>query len=440
MQAVDKILYPKWLITMAGEVQALTNHAVVIQQNKIQDVLPSHEAMLQYNAKQSITLADHALLPGFINAHTHSPMSLFRGMADDLPLMDWLHQHIWPAEAKWLSPAFVRVGTELAIAEMISCGTTCFNEFYFFAEDIIATAKKTGLRCVMNSTLFNGSNAYGSSENEFFEKAIDVFAKEQHPLITIGIGPHSPYAVSKDYLIKVRDFAEQHALPVTMHVHETQAEIAICQEKYNRRPIDFLQNIGLLSTHFQAVHCTHLNDDDIKQLLNNHCHIIHCPESNLKLASGLCKVDRLLNTGLNVAIGTDGPVSNNDLDMISEMRTAAMIGKLENLDPTAVNATTVLQMATVNGAKALGLENSIGSIVAGKQADIIAINLKALNTQPIYDPISQIVYAANAKQVSDVWVAGKQLLKNHQLTTIDTTVLFDHVEQWQKEIAQRHAN
>jgi 5-methylthioadenosine/S-adenosylhomocysteine deaminase len=363
-------------------------------------------------------------------------MVLFRGLADDLPLMDWLNNHIWPAEAKWLSPEFIQDGTTLAIAEMIRSGTTCFNEHFFFPETLLEVTRKAKIRACIGATIINFPTKWSQDENDAFERFGHFFEQlENDSLITVSLAPHAPYTTTDSILQELTAFAREYDLTIHMHVHETANEINESLEKYNKRPLQRLHDLGMLSKRFQCVHMTQITNDDLAILRETQANVTHCPESNLKLASGYCPVATLLAQGTNVALGTDGAASNNNLDMIGEMRTAAFIGKTITNDATAVSAMTALRMATLAGAKAMGLDHMIGSLVAGKSADLIAINLNEWCTVPTYNPISQIVYSAASTQVSDVWVAGRQLLRQKQLTTIDEKQLLHDIEKWQQRLS-----
>ncbi|MBA2655094.1 MAG: TRZ/ATZ family hydrolase [Gammaproteobacteria bacterium] len=438
MNQVDTIINCRWLIPIEPDNVVYNDYAIIIHQGKIKDILPQKQAANHYQSSTTLNLTSHAVLPGFVNAHTHSPMTLFRGLADDLPLMEWLQNHIWPAESKWLSDEFIEDGTEIAIAEMIKCGTTCFNEHFFFPEVIAKVAARAKIRACIGPTLINFPTNWSQDENDGFERFTRLYKEHGNQgLITWSLAPHAPYTITDNLLKKVRDFSQHHDLPIHMHVHETANEIQESLEKYGKRPLKRLHDFELLSSRFQGVHMTQMNDEDLELLTLSKANVTHCPESNLKLASGYCEVERLLNNDVNVALGTDGAASNNDLDMMGEMRTAAFIGKTIANDATAVSATQVLRMATLNGAKSLGLEKEIGSLEVGKSADIIAIDLMHINTMPIYNPISQIVYSASNRQVTDVWVAGLQLLKNSKLLTMDEDNLFEKGKKWQKRIGSQ---
>lgn len=428
---VDTLIQARWIIPVEPHETILEHYALVIHDGLILDILPQQQAQEKYQAKQLEDLPDHALLPGFINAHTHVAMTLFRGIADDLPLMDWLENHIWPLEKKWANEAFVRDGTDLAIAEMLRGGTTCFNDMYFFPEITARQAIAHGIRANIGLIMIDFPTAWADGPEQYIEKGLALHEELRHePLIRTPFAPHAPYTVSDAPLQQINALATELNLPVHMHVHETQHEVS-----QGERPLKHLHDLGLINPAFIAVHMTQLTQSEINTFAEAGAHIVHCPESNLKLASGFCPVKKCLDAGINVALGTDGAASNNDLDMLGEMRTAALLAKGVAQDASAVSAATALRMATLNGAKALGIDNITGSLTPGKTADLCAINVSDIETMPIYNVISHIVYSASRHQVSDVWVAGKRCLKNRQLTTLDLQALKGKVTQWQQKLA-----
>jgi 5-methylthioadenosine/S-adenosylhomocysteine deaminase len=431
---VDTLICARWVVPVDADKRVLDYHAVAIKDGKIVGVLPIDTAKSTYKATEQHELEGHALIPGLINAHTHAAMSLFRGMADDLPLMEWLNDHIWPAEQLWVSPAFVGDGTRLAVAEMIRSGTTCFADMYFFADEAATVASVAGIRSVIGLIVIDFPTAWAKDADEYLLKAGEVHHKFRNtPLVHTAFAPHSPYAVSEQSLQRLSTLAEEMDIPIQMHVHETADEVKQSLDQHGKRPLQRLEELGLLSPRLLAVHMTQLEQDEIDLLAHYGVNVIHCPESNLKLASGFCPVSMLQEAGVNVALGTDGAASNNDLDMIGEMRTAALLAKGVANDCRAVSAFTAMKMATINAATALGLQNMIGSIEEGKQADITAIDLAELETQPLHDPVSQIIYSASRNQVSDVWVAGKQLLRSRELLTIDETQVKLSAARWREK-------
>ena len=433
---VDTLIHARWIIPVEPESITYEHHSLVIDGGRIIDLLPTELAKQKYQGTATENLESHALLPGLINSHTHAAMTLMRGIADDLHLMDWLTNHIWPLEQKWMSETFVKDGTDLAIAEMIMGGTTCFNDMYFFPEITAAQAIHHGIRASIGLIVIDFPSVWAENSAAYIEKGLALHDQLRHqPLISTPFAPHAPYTVSDEPLQSIRTFADELDLPVHIHVHETLHEIEEAQKKTGQRPLQRLHELGLVNPALIAVHMTQLNDEEISLMAQAGAHIVHCPESNMKLASGFSPIAKCLAAGINVALGTDGAASNNDLDMFGEMRTAALLGKAVAGDASAVPAMTALRMATINGAKALGLDNETGSLVIGKAADVIAVNLDDLETQPLYCPVSQIVYAASRQQVTDVWVNGKRLLKQRQLTTINNADLKTKIADWQQRLS-----
>jgi len=437
-KTVDTLIHARWIIPVEPDDTVLDHHSLAILNGRILDILPSPAARERYQSSHELSLTTHALIPGLINAHTHAAMTLFRGLADDLPLMDWLQHHIWPAEAKWVSPEFVRDGSLLAVAEMLRGGTTCFNDMYFFPEATALAARDAGIRAVVGLILLDFPTAYAQSPEEYLDKGLRLHDDWRHdPLITTAFAPHAPYSVSDEPLRKLRTLNSELNLPLHMHVHETAHEVEEQLARTGQRPLARLDALDLIDPAFVAVHMTQLTDNEIVRLAEVHANVVHCPESNLKLASGFCPVHKLLSAGVNVALGTDGAASNNDLDMIGEIRTAALLAKAVSGDATALPAHTALRMATLNGARALGLEAETGSLRPGKAADLVAMDLSTLASLPVYHPVSQLVYTATRDQVAHVWVQGHHRVRNGQLTDIDTADLLDKVSAWQQRLDER---
>ncbi len=436
MTPVDTIIHARWIIPVEPASVTLENHALAIKNGRIVELLPSADVSARYHAHHTEHLPDHALLPGLVNCHTHAAMNLMRGIADDLPLMEWLQGHIWPLEQQWMGESFVKDGTDLAIAEMLRGGTTCFNDMYFFPNITAQQALQSGIRACVGFVVIDFPSVWAESSDDYLDKGLALYdALHGQALITSSFAPHAPYTVSDEPLQKIRGYAYERNMPINMHVHETLFEVEQAERHTGKRPLQRLHELGLLSPSFIAVHMVHLTDAEIALVAQQGAHIVHCPESNLKLASGFCRVADCLAAGINVALGTDGAASNNDLDMFGEMRTAALLAKAVANDAGAVPAMTALRMATINGAKALGLDKEIGSLEVGKAADVVAIDLSALETQPLFNPLSQIVYAASRQQVTDVWVAGQQLLNKRQLTTLDSEALKTRVADWQQRLS-----
>ena len=433
---VDRLLECRWVIPVEPHGVILEHHAVALAGDAIADVLPIAAAREKYTNVQRIDLGEHALIPGLINTHTHNPMTLMRGLADDLPLMTWLNEHIWPAEARVMGAEFVRDGVELAIAEMLRGGTTCCNENYFFPDVQAATYLRHGFRAAVGLPFIEFPSAWAKSRDEYFDKNLGVHDElKGEALITTTLSPHAPYTVGDESFQRIRMLSDQLDIPVHIHLHETAQEVEDSKKQHGMRPFARLQSLGLVNDHLIAVHMTQLTDAEIAACAEAGVSVVHCPESNLKLASGFCPAEKLRRAGVNLALGTDGCASNNDLDMFGELRTAALLAKGVAGDASAFDAAFALQAATLNGARALGLSDRIGSIVPGKQADLVAVRLDALETQPLYNAISQLVYATGRHLVSDVWIAGVRKLEHGALQGIDTDELRAKAQMWHGRIA-----
>lgn len=438
MSSSIKAIAARWIIPVVPENTVLENHCIVYQKDTILDIIPIEHISVSYPNVELIKRPNHVLIPGLVNTHTHAAMSLLRGIADDIPLMDWLNNHIWPAEAKYVDTDFMRDGTDLAIAEMLLSGTTCFNDMYFFPDVVAERAQQNGIRAVVGMIVIDFPTAWAQNADDYFSKGIMVNDTTKNmPLVTTAFAPHAPYTVNDDNLKRVRTLADEMIVPVHMHVHETLHEVTESDNMLGMRPLARLDQLGMLNPRLIAVHMTQLNEDEVTLLAEKGVNVVHCPESNLKLNSGFCPVGKLIDAGVNVALGTDGAASNNDLDMLGEMQTAALIGKAVADSTTSIPASTALSMATINGAKALGLQKQIGSLETGKQADIVAIDLNHVSMQPVYDPIAQVVYSATRQQVADVWVAGQHQVENHQLCNMDDQNLTLLADSWGQKISAK---
>lgn len=436
MQTIDLLVLPRWLVPIEPTAAVLEEHALAVDGGRIVDVLPAAFARQIFQPRETIELPSHAVLPGLVNVHTHSAMTLLRGLADDLPLMDWLQNHIWPAEGAHVSYAFCADGVRLAAAEMIRGGTTCFNDMYFFPEATAAVASEIGLRADVGLVVFDFPTAWAQNWEEYIHRGLEVHDRLRGaPLVRAVFAPHAPYTVSDAPLRRVRELATELGIGIHMHLHETAAEIQGGLQSSGKRPWQRLRELDLLGQDFLAVHMTQLSDEEIAEAGRLGVHVAHCPESNLKLASGFCPVAKLLAAGVNVALGTDGAASNNDLDMLGEMRTAALLAKGVSGDASALPAAAALRMATLSGARALGLEDQIGSLEQGKSADFIAVDLNRPATQPLYHVLSQLVYAVGRDQVTDVFVAGRALLREGKLLTVDETEALAKAGEWRRRIA-----
>jgi 5-methylthioadenosine/S-adenosylhomocysteine deaminase len=435
MPAAEQLLSARWIIPVEPDGLVLEQHTLVIGDGRILEILPTDEARGRYSDAPHEDFPAHALIPGLINAHTHAAMSLMRGIADDRPLMEWLTDHIWPLEQKWMGEAFVRDGSDLAMAEMIRGGITCFNDMYFFPEVTAQQVIRCGMRAMLGMILVDFPSAWASGPAEYLEKGLalrDEWLNDS--LVSFAFAPHAPYSVSDDPLLRVATLAAELDLPIHMHLHETADEIEQSRQQFGMRPITRLKQLELMGPGYIAVHMTQLTEEEIALIAQTGASVVHCPESNLKLASGFCPVAKLVEAGVNVAIGTDGAASNNDLDVMGEMRMTALLAKAVSGNASAIPARTALRMATLNGARALGLDADIGSLEPGKWADITAIRLDGIETQPLFDPISDLVYAASRHQVSDVWVGGRQLLKARQLTTLDLDDISQKARHWREKL------
>ncbi|WP_339502583.1 TRZ/ATZ family hydrolase [Pseudomonas silesiensis] len=435
--ALDLLLLPTWLVPVEPAGVVLKEHALGIRDGRIVFIGP-RAAALKLDARVIRELPDMLLCPGLINAHGHAAMTLFRGLADDLPLMAWLERHIWPAEAKWVDETFVRDGTDLAIAEQIKGGITCFSDMYFFPKVASECIHDSGIRGQIAIPILDFPIPGASTADDAIRQGVELFNDlKHHERIKITFGPHAPYTVGDENLEKIRVIAEELDASIHMHVHETAFEVQQSVEQYGERPLARLGRLGLLGPRFQAVHMTQISDEDLVLLVESNTSVIHCPESNLKLASGFCPVERLWQAGVNVAIGTDGAASNNDLDLLGETRTAALLAKAVAGSATALDAHRALRMATLNGARALGIETDVGSLEVGKAADMVAFDLSGLAQQPVYDPVSQLIYATGRDCVKHLWVAGKQLLDDRRLTRLDEDRLCATAKAWGQRISGR---
>jgi len=432
---IELLISARWVIPVVPEGVTLADHTVLVGNKRIQAIMPTDEAQRRFPEANRVDLSHHVLIPGLINSHGHAAMSLFRGIADDMPLQNWLEKHIWPLESRFVSEEFVYQGTELAVAEMLRGGTTCFADMYFFPDAVARVATSANMRVQLSSPVLDFPTVWAQNPDEYIFKATELHDTYRNSeLVYTAFGPHAPYTISDAPLRKILTLADELDIPIHMHVHETLAEVEEALQKTGKRPLQRLADLGLLSPRMVCVHATQLLAEELDLIRKMGAHVVHCPESNLKLASGFCPVGRLLQSGINVALGTDGCASNNDLDMISEMKTAALLAKGVSEDASTLPAHQALELATINGARALGLEDSIGSIEPGKFADLTAVRLDALHSFPQYNPVSHLVYNTQASQVSDVWIGGKSVLKQGQLTTMEYRALQDTAALWQQRI------
>ena len=430
----DLILLPQWVIPVetAG---ALSDHAVVIQGGRILDVLPADAAQTQYAAMQTLILPGQALIPGLVNLHGHAAMSLMRGFADDLPLMAWLNDHIWPAEKKHVSEAFVRDGTLLAAAEMLAGGITTCNDMYFFPQAAGEAFLQAGMRATLGMIVLEFPSAYASDADDYLAKGLAMRDElKDEPLLSFAFAPHAPYTVSDATFGRISTLAEQLGLPIHTHIHEIADEIRDSLKQYGLRPLERLARLGLLGPNFIGVHAIHVNDAEIELLAQHGSHVAHCPSSGLKLASGIAPVAQLIRAGVNIGLGTDGAASNNRLDLFAEMRLAALLAKGASGDAAALPAAAALKAATLDAARALNLDSRIGSIVPGKRADLVAVDLHTLPSQPVFDPVSHLVYVAGRENVSHVWVDGALKFSDRRLVDLNADDLAARATYWRNKL------
>ena len=435
-EACDLLIEAGFVVPVVPHGVVLEHHAVAVTGGRIVAVLPVPEARLRFAPRETVSRPDAALIPGLVNAHTHNPMTLLRGVADDLPLKVWLQQHIWPIEAAVIGPDFVADGITLAIAEMLRGGTTCVNENYFFPDVQAATYKRHGFRARVGLPVIDFPTAWAASDDEYFDKADEVHDQwRDDALIATAFAPHAPYTVNDANFERVRMLADQLGIPMHLHLHETAQEVEQSLEKHGQRPIARLDRLGLVNERLIAIHMTQLTEAEMHLCAERGVSVVHCPESNLKLASGFCPACALERAGVNLAIGTDGCASNNDLDMFSETRTAALLAKAVAQDAAALDAFSALRAATLGGAKAIGFDDRVGSIEPGKEADLVCVDLSALETQPLHHVVSQLIYATGRQQVSDVWIAGRARLRQRMLVDIGIEGVLSNARQWRERIA-----
>ena len=434
-EPADLVLSASWIVPVEPAGSVLEGHALAVRGGMIAALGPAAGIDAEFSPRERLHLDGHALVPGFVNAHTHAAMTLFRGLADDLPLQTWLAEHIWPAEARFVNEGFVRAGTRLAAVEMLRGGTTCFNDMYFFPDAAGEVAREAGIRAVLGLIVLEVPTAWARDPASYLSRGLEVHeAFRDDDLVHTALAPHAPYTVGDEAFERVRALSEELDVPVHVHLHETAHEVEEAVRETGERPLARLSRLGLVNRRLVAVHMTELAPGEIELLAGLGASVAHCPESNLKLASGVCPAPRLAAAGVNVALGTDGAASNNDLDMLGEMRTAALLGKLGARDATASPAGQVLRMATLGGARSLGLGDRIGSLEPGKSADVAAIDLRGPDTQPVYHPVSQIVYAATRSHVREVWVAGRRVVRDGEVETVDAAEAVREARAWQARI------
>ena len=429
------VISARWVVPIEPKGSVLEHHSVVVREGRIEAILPNCNLSDAHRELPSIELPNHLVTAGLINTHGHAAMSLLRGYADDLPLMDWLSNHIWPAEGQFVDETFVHDGTSLGVAEMIASGTTCAVDTYFFPGAVAQAMTENGFRGQVCIPVVLFPNAWAKSEDQHIEKGLRFQdSVRDKPLITTAFSPHAPYTVSDKGFSQIEKHAANLQIPIHLHLHETSGEVETAVTEGGQRPFARIQKLGLLSPRLQTVHMTELSDEEIGSLAKHSVHVAHCPQSNMKLSSGICPVQSLMEMGVNVALGTDGAASNNNLDLLEEARSAAFLSKITTGDATSISATDALSMATINGARLMGLADEIGSLEPGKSADIIAVDFSDIAFQPMHNPLSQLIYAASGHQVSHTWIAGQCLYKDGKHTKLDIGNLATRVESWRQKI------
>jgi 5-methylthioadenosine/S-adenosylhomocysteine deaminase len=435
MQTIDALICPRWTVRIEPQVEAEEGLALAVDGGRIVAILPVAEAERRFAPASRHDRPNHVLLPGLVNAHTHAAMTLFRGLADDLPLEQWLDARIWPAESRWMGPELVADGTRLAVAEMLAGGITCFSDMYYYPDVVGEVAVETGIRAVLGMIALDMPTAWAVDAEEYLRKGLEVYDRfRSEPLLRAAFAPHAPYTVGDATLSRIRRLADELDVPIHMHLNETAAEVAAAVAKTGRRPLARLEALGLVTPGLIGVHATQLEQAEIELLATAGASVVHCPRSNMKLASGACPVVALRRAGVNVALGTDGAASNNRLDLWAELQAAALLAKHTAGDAVALPAADALAMATINGARALNLADEIGSLVAGKAADLICVDLSGLEHQPLLDPLSQLVYAASRHDVTDVWVAGEYLVASREFVRLDTAQVGAAAERWRRRL------
>jgi len=437
MEQVDTILLGEWLLTMDEGDTRYRNGGLAIRGDRIVAAGAREDIVRQYSGKETVDMPQGLIMPGLVNSHTHAAMTCFRGIADDLPLMDWLNSYIFPAEAKNVNPELAYWGSLLACAEMILSGTTTFCDMYIFEEETARAAREAGMRCLLGEVLFDFPSPCVKTPKEgleYTERLIRNWAGD--PLVNIVVEPHALYTCSPSLLRDAGKLAEKHQVPIATHLLETDGERTMLEEKLGRKPVHFLRDLGYLHERFFAFHGVAMDEEDIGLFARHGCGVVHNPESNMKLASGVAPVSAMIKAGVTVGLGTDGCASNNNLDMLQEMDTAAKLEKSARLDPTILSAGTVLRMATIQGAKVLGMDHLIGSIEAGKKADILLIDMRKPHLTPLYNPASHLVYAVSGADVDSVWIAGRRVLENRKLMTVDGEAVMDRVRHISNRISR----
>lgn len=437
LETVDLMIEARWVATATRDAPLLADTSVIVKDSFIVAILPTAEARLNYSATSIVCLDEHVLIPGLINLHTHAAMSLMRGIADDKTLMTWLNDYIWPAEQAVLSDKYVFDASLLSCAEMLSAGITCFNDMYFYPESTARAVKQSGMRANLGLTVIDFPTAYANDADDYLRKGLAARDEWRgNHLITASLAPHAPYTVSNKAFESILLYADQLDMTIHTHLHETIDEINQSIQSFSVRPLERLFNLGLFGQNVTIAHAVHCTESEMELLAIHGVHIAHCPTSNLKLGSGIAPVPQMLAHNLNIGLGTDGVASNNRLDIFAEMRLAALLAKGTTQDAAILPAEQALEMATINAAKALGLNESIGSIVVGKQADFAAVKLSDFDISPYYEPISHLVYACGREHVTHTWVAGELRYNDKRCTNIESQALNKIISTWQPTLSQ----
>jgi 5-methylthioadenosine/S-adenosylhomocysteine deaminase len=431
MEPVDTLVSARWVMPVEPDGRVLEHHSVAIRSGRIEAVLPTVEARLRYDARETLDRPHHVLLPGLVNAHTHAAMVLMRGRAENLPLGPWLRTAVWPLERRWVDPEYVRDGTELAIAEMLRGGITCFADMHLWPDVVARTVAAAQMRASVGLVVTEAATSWATTADEYIDRGMRLRDEYKgDPLISMHFAPHSPYSASDSTLARVRRLADELDLPVAVHLHETAVEIEQSLQACGKRPLARLAALGLASPQLVAIHMTQVEPEDLDLLAEARASVVHCPESNLKLGAGVCPVARLLGRGIRVALGTDGAASNNDLDLLAEARIAGFVSAGVAATPGELIASDLVRMATLEGAKALGLGEVTGSLLPAKWADLCCIDLRAPRSWPVHDVATAVIYAASSQQVTDTWVAGRRLLADGRLRTVDESAVLERAEAW----------
>lgn len=431
----DILIRNALVVTMDGNYRVIADGAVVIRDDEIIEVGKTNELSSAYRAKRVIDGNGKLVMPGLVNVHTHSPMTIYRGYADDLPLLEWLYEHIFPVEARFATPENVRTGTHLAIAEMLLSGTTCFNDTYYFVDEMAEVVEVNGIRAVLAESIIDFPAPNSPTPADGIAHTLDLIARwKNHPLVNIGTAAHTPFTASADTIVKARQMAADHDLIFNIHVAETSWEIEESLKKHGVSPVKYLLNLGVLDQRTIASHCIHLSEQDIDIFAENNVAVGHNPQCNMKLANGVAPIQKYLDRGIRVGIGTDGVASNNDLDMFDEMRSSALAQKLSVGDPSVLNAQKVVEMGTIMGARAIGLGDVIGSLEPGKKADVIMLDLGGPHAIPRFNVYSLIAYSLRGSDVETVIVNGRVLVDKRKLLTIDLGALYHTVERLSVEL------